>query len=470
MALDVPLLLAVAALAVVPAAAPRHVHAGAAGLDGTWVGTYELGGPGELTLDVHGDRAVVVLRAGQSDPRPVAVSSAGGRLRFEVPGRPTPLVVEARAEGSRLAGTVRQGGVTGPLTASRGSVSGALARGVYGPPGKRIAVVDDPHGPPRLVDLATGSTRGLFAHGDGFAIGSGFATELPAAGCATFSAGGSVVAGRRLRRVPLPQLEVRFRAGDATLSGTLTLPPGPGRHPAVVFVQGSGRTERSYLPDIAALVVDAGVGVLAVDRRGIGQSGGAFPGESPTESTIDVLAADAVAAVRFLRRQPEIDPARVGLAGHSQAGWVMPLAALREPSIRFLLALSAPTVTTGEVDRFQTLTGQGERHTGTSLPDAARRARATSRTGVDPMPWLRRLRIPSLWVYGALDQHVPARASAALLAPLAADPSRDVEVVVLPGANHALVRTETGLTSEMLRSPTFAPGLAPTLRRWLARR
>ena len=38
-----------------------------------------------------------------------------------------------------------------------------------------------------------------------------------------------------------------------------------------------------------------------------------------------------------------------------------------------------------------------------------------------------------------------------------------------PGANHALVETQTGLTSEMLRSDTFAPGLFASMGEWLAR-
>jgi hypothetical protein len=36
-----------------------------------------------------------------------------------------------------------------------------------------------------------------------------------------------------------------------------------------------------------------------------------------------------------------------------------------------------------------------------------------------------------------------------------------------PKANHALVETKTGLTSEMLRSDRFAPGLFPDVATWL---
>ena len=92
---------------------------------------------------------------------------------------------------------------------------------------------------------------------------------------------------------------------------------------------------------------------------------------------------------------------------------------------------------------------------------------AAGPSGVDPMPWIRKLRIPSLWVYGGLDQHVPTRLSVRLLQPLADQPGRDLSILVYPNANHALVETTTGLTSEMLRSDTFAPGLFAAIGDWL---
>jgi dienelactone hydrolase len=207
--------------------------------------------------------------------------------------------------------------------------------------------------------------------------------------------------------------------------------------------------------------------VLAYDKRGIGQSGGAYPGESPTDVAIDLLARDATAAARFLAAQPEVDPRRVGLAGHSQAGWIAPLAASREQAIRFLVLFSAPAVTAGESDLYQDLTGQGEQ--AARMSDAAVDAEVVRRgpSGIDPMPAVRALTIPALWLYGGRDRHIPARLSEQRLAPLAAETGRDFTVRDFPGANHALVETTTGLTSEMLRSQTYAPGLFTVLGDWL---
>ena len=56
----------------------------------------------------------------------------------------------------------------------------------------------------------------------------------------------------------------------------------------------------------------------------------------------------------------------------------------------------------------------------------------------DPRPWLEKLEVPLLAIYGETDVNVPAERSAAVLRELAADPRRDFTVVVLPGVGHQL--------------------------------
>jgi dienelactone hydrolase len=330
-----------------------------------------------------------------------------------------------------------------------------------------IAVVDDPYGPPRLVDLDAGRVHALYRTGSSFAIGSGFATRTPVRGRARFDARGATISGRRVRLIPLRTVQVRFPSDGASLAGTLMLPPGSGRHPAVAYVTGSGPTTREYLPELQALLLRHGVAVLAYDKRGIGASGGRYPGESPTQAAIDQLAADAAAAVRFLATRPEIDPARIGLAGHSQAGWIMPLAAMREPAVRFIVTFSGPAVTTDENDLYQTLAGQGDVPQRLSDAEVDARVERAGPGGVDPLPWIRALGVPALWLYGALDHVVPPRLSAKRLVSLAAEPGRDFTVATFPRANHALVETRTGLTSEMLRSDRYARGLFARVGAWL---
>jgi uncharacterized protein len=439
----------------------------ATAVSGSWTGTYSLVGEDSVTFAVAGRRATVALGAGHASAQSVAFSGTNGRVRFQLPGRPGPLVFEGRLRKGRIAGSVRQAARRGVFHARRGSAPRLLAQGMYA---DARAVVDTPFGAPRLVDLDSGEVHGLYGRGSAFDIGSGFATRAPPAGTASFGAAGATIGGESAQRLRFRQLEVRFQSGSVSLAGTLTIPPGAGRHPAVAFVHGSGPQTRAYLPDLGAMLLHHGVAVLAYDKRGNGQSTGDYPGESPIPSTIDVLARDAEAAVRFLAAQPEIDPSRVGLAGHSQAGWIVPRAAAREPKVRFVVLFAGPAVTADENDRYQDLTGQGERPQ--ELSDEAIDADVLNRGpgGIDPMPSIRALRIPALWVYGGLDKHIPTRLSVRLLEPAAREAGRDVSIVVFPNANHALVETQTGLTAEMLRSSTFAPGLFAGVGEWLRAR
>ena len=207
--------------------------------------------------------------------------------------------------------------------------------------------------------------------------------------------------------------------------------------------------------------------MLAYDKRGVGQSGGAFPGEPATPRNVDLYARDAAAAARFLAAQPEVDRARVGLAGQSQAGWVMALAAAREPAVRWVVSYSGPSVSVGESDLWGHLAGQG-REPVEPLDQAEQEVRRLGPTGFDPMPSLRRLRIPLLYLYGGNDRHVPTRLSAEQLQPLADDPARDVAVALLPRGDHFLLDTPHGLAAETAASARYAAGLWSTIDRWLA--
>ena len=130
--------------------------------------------------------------------------------------------------------------------------------------------------------------------------------------------------------------DVTFANGAVTLAGTILLPVAPGRHPAVIFLQGSGPEGRWANRYLARKLAEAGVVALIFDKRGVGASGGDW-----RAAGFETLADDAAAGVRLLRAQPEVDPARVGVYGHSQGGTIAPLVAVRAGGLGFLIA-SAP--------------------------------------------------------------------------------------------------------------------------------
>jgi len=147
---------------------------------------------------------------------------------------------------------------------------------------------------------------------------------------------------------PLPYVsqDVVFNTPDPGVSpvGTLTWPASGSNFPAVVLVAGTGPHTRDAgmslhktLLVLADHLTRQGFAVLRYDKRGVGLTGGALhPG-----STTDDYAADALAAVRFLKLQPNIDPARIGLVGHSEGGIIAAMVAAEAPEdVGFIVMLA----------------------------------------------------------------------------------------------------------------------------------
>ncbi len=147
--------------------------------------------------------------------------------------------------------------------------------------------------------------------------------------------------------------EVTFPGGSegVELAGTLTLPDGPGPHPAVVTMSGSGAQDRDEsLKPITALkpfaviadaLTSAGVAVLRYDDRGVGGSTGDY-----NAATIEELAEDARAAVDYLETRDDIDPGRIGLFGHSEGGLYAAILGASDPRVAFI-GMMAPAVIDG---------------------------------------------------------------------------------------------------------------------------
>ena len=143
-------------------------------------------------------------------------------------------------------------------------------------------------------------------------------------------------------RAPQPfyrEREVTFVNGPVTLSGTLVTPLTNAPFPAVVITHGGTPNERAGYRSWAFHFVRRGIAVLIYDKRGAGKS----TGETRSASMED-LAADAVAGVNLLRTRPEIDVKRIGVAGHSQGGWIAPLASTMSPHVAFVIASAASGV------------------------------------------------------------------------------------------------------------------------------
>lgn len=466
--LVLPIALAVCAL---PAGAKT-----APGLGGTWSGGLSFARPAgsgalPISIELRGRRAVVSLGRGHAARTEVAARIGRGRVRISLPGRPARIALDGRLKRGRLVGSVRQGSLRGSFSLRRGRPLEESTLGLYRFDDGRPLGVWSGNGPRIALLYDEGEIRGLYrTRPNRYLIGSGLQTRSPTVGAASFSASAVAWRGARATRVALHEEEVFVRSGRGLLGCTLAIPTGSGRWPGIVFAHGAGPAPRSYNSINALYFNHLGIATLSCDKRGIGQSGGTYPGEFPSASAVDRYARDVEAQARFLAAQPEIDAARVGVAGASQAGWIMPLAAAREPALRFMIGFVSPTLTQGETDLWATLNGQGQSPPTRADEDMEAEVRRAGPSGVDPMPSIRSLKVPALWLFGGKDRTVPSRLCVERLDPVTREPGRDLSYRVFPGGTHGLVLTQNGLLAEQARSSRMVDGLYHTLRDWLAAR
>jgi pimeloyl-ACP methyl ester carboxylesterase len=323
---------------------------------------------------------------------------------------------------------------------------------------------------------------------------------------------------------PYREEEVTFEdaAAHVKLAGTLTLPEGKGPFPAVVLVAGSGpntRNEPILGHQIFLVLADHltrhGIAVLRYDKRGTGASGGDYA----KATTVD-FADDALAAETYLRDRPQVDPAKVGLIGHSEGGLIVPMVAVRDPKVAFIVMMAGPGV-----DGVDVLAEQGRliaKAMGASdaaveeqarlrkalfeavgaekdpalaavkvraaladyakaqgLPETALTALASGQLSTlnsgwfrffltyDPAATLRKVRCPVLALNGSKDLQVPPDQNLpAVRAALAHNPHAEVEE--LPNLNHLFQTAKTGGPQEYGQiEETIAPVALATITDWI---
>ncbi|HYH32504.1 MAG TPA: alpha/beta fold hydrolase [Pseudonocardia sp.] len=338
---------------------------------------------------------------------------------------------------------------------------------------------------------------------------------------------GTVAAPERPQepRPPFPYRteEVTYRSGGIELAGTLTLPRGDGPFTAVLLITGSGAQNRDeelfgHKPFLllADALTRAGHAVLRVDDRGVGGSGGRL-----SESTYDDLVGDIVSGVELLRGRPGIDPDGIGLFGHSEGGYLAPLAA-RRTDVAFVVTMAGPAVSGEDVLVLQnrllleaagapaarvedqvayvedligllraqdyaaarSLVEQQITEQAAGLPAEQRpspeqvAAQADAMVSPymrsflvhDPTASLEALDVPVLAFYGGKDLQVPASQSAPVLRHLLAD-NPDATIRTFPGLNHLMQPATTGAIDEYAGIPTtIDPQVLDLVTRWLDER
>ncbi len=338
--------------------------------------------------------------------------------------------------------------------------------------------------------------------------------------------------------LPLPYRaeDVQFRSADDSIrfGGTLTHPPGQGRVPAVIILSGTGPQTRNGAPGsnghqpfevLADYLTRRGFAVLRTDDRGVGQTTGRYD----HATTVD-FAHDALAAVRYLRARPDIDPKHVGLIGHSEGGAAAMIAAAESPDVAFVISLaglltsgmqslhyqnsslvSAAAIPARNKQRFNEINDLMFRtaYQYANSPEMEAQLRTAYQnwktqddarlkadkldndhfffpfesyvrqaTGpwyryhvrFDPAPYFTKVKVPVLALNGDRDLMVDYHELALAAAGLRQAGDKDVTTQVLPGLNHLLQPCRTCLPSEYNDlDTTLDPVVLRTVGDWLAK-
>ncbi|MCP2166690.1 alpha/beta hydrolase family protein [Goodfellowiella coeruleoviolacea] len=259
--------------------------------------------------------------------------------------------------------------------------------------------------------------------------------------------------------------DVSFRSGELTLHGTVISPAEPtpaADRPGLVMVHGSGRGSRESYRTEAEAFARAGIATLIYDKR---------PGYSKLNRDYSALADDALAAVAALRSQHGVNPARVGLWGLSEGGWVAPLAASRSTDVAFVVTVGANGGPPAQQQAWNYDNRLAEAGVRGSLPSTVRTGvRVSAGVGLfpeayyDPVPALERVRQPVLGLWGARDKLTPAAESMRIFQDtFDRIGNTHYTLRVIPDAEHTMHRSPDGYT----KLDEFGPGYLDLVGSWV---
>jgi dienelactone hydrolase len=297
-----------------------------------------------------------------------------------------------------------------------------------------------------------------------------------------------------LRRITdaatVTETAVQIDGPAGQLSAAIILPAGRGPHPGVVFLHGAGPQPKDASRFAARELAKRGIVALIFDKRGIAGSTGELAGASFSD-----LADDGVAAAKYLLSLPEVST--VGFFGHSQGGWIGPLAATKWEKSAFVISSAGPAVPPSREAHWEFVRNLHELDASESDIEIARQAIDDWHEGVrsgnwsrfdaaletirskfwfkpaglnhlprepdagfadsyraymdyDPMPTLKTLRVPMLSIFAPLDESIDALETEQILRGLIEQGS-DIQIKLYPGYDHSM--RNIGKDGQALRWP-----------------
>ncbi|MBS0469784.1 MAG: alpha/beta hydrolase [Proteobacteria bacterium] len=326
--------------------------------------------------------------------------------------------------------------------------------------------------------------------------------------------------GRLAKRIAFDSEETTFKGRDGVdLKGRLVLPKGGGKVPIVVLVHGSESDSALRFYFEQRMFPAEGLGVFVYDKRGTGSSAGTYTQD------FDLLADDAVAAMRAARRLAGARAGRVGYQGGSQGGWIVPLAVNRAPVDFAIVSFGLAVTVLEEDEQEMVLEMKLKGHSGDEIAKALEVAHAAETLAGDamagkavtdadyaafdavrakyrnepwfkdvhgnftyfllpldkeqleafarehdwhtpvryePMPTLEASTTPQLWILGSDDLQAPSAETARRIKSLI-DEGKDFTLALNPGAEHGMTLFETDANGDRV-STRYAPGYFRMMR------
>lgn len=202
------------------------------------------------------------------------------------------------------------------------------------------------------------------------------------------------------------------------------IPVAPGA-PALVVMHGWGGNAGMMLP-LAPPLHRAGYSLLLVDARCHGRS------DDDSFASLPRFAEDIEAALDWLAARPEVDPARLGIVGHSVGAGAALLAASRRQALRAVVSLAAFAHPQVMMKRWLAGKRIPYRPLGAYILAYVQRVIGHRFDDIAPVNTIVRVACPVLLVHGLEDDTVPLADAEAILA--AGVPGR-VHLLPVPGSH-----------------------------------
>jgi hypothetical protein len=321
-----------------------------------------------------------------------------------------------------------------------------------------------------------------------------------------------IVNGKDVSKIELNEEGIYFESGKFGLSGVLVKPNTPGPYPVVIFNHGDSaglidRYSRGFYRIFWERLTRIGYACLSWDTPGAGES----TGTHDFDNLFDERTAIVLSAIEYLKGRPDIDKRRIGLLGHSQAGYIMPMVILKSNDVSFMINVSGPAMNSVEQGAFFLESGLLEK--GYSRREAnkfremwikfkyadtyseyLKYAKPLNEQGIvdiiskedfqplaaddqwryAPLTLLENITIPVLAIFGDRDRNIDAIEDAKLYEKaLKKANNKNYHVKLLHNADHSLFESETGTVAEVRRRTAdgqlrFVPEALDLTCEWLS--